>query len=799
MRRRSFISALAAASATGLSTRSADRVAAASGQLTSLAFDSTASLVDANYDELTDSSLVAVWAEDTATNNDSDGDGDATIYSDSTPIPLVASESGVVGIGSMLVEDGMNWQYGSEEFLLNAWDAEIGSGTILWDESHGQYYTLSKFSEFHAYAENNGYDVQATSNLSTDLSTADGVVVTSPGTAFTTSELQNLAGFVADGGALFLHDQSDYSNYDETANLNDVVSSLGRSFRFNDDEVIDSTENAGSDYKPVTDEFNTSFDYFADRAGLGLDPSKTYTGTVQEVLDGDTVKVPLDGTVESIRVLGIDTPEKSSNSQYERIKEWEGIEDQSYLETWGANATTFGQDELSGKTVDVTFDSEEPVRDAFGRVLGYIYYDAGSGSRDTLYNEETVRSGSARVYDSGFAKHDSFRASEEVARADGTGVWAQSDPENSTAIRNRSVDDLFFPRAASVRTTGGAIDPSRVPVTAQSTATQELDGGVSYADVPLVGVDEAAGAAIVGAELVDERYELDEGYAVDTSTYENFVFLTNLVDYLSSNTGDVLIDGGHGQFGSSFGLSAEDAAYYMRYLEGQDIGFEGVNDVTTSNLDGARALVVTSPADAYSQSERDAVASFAADGGAVVLVGTGWLSTGARSNLNDVAAAVGTDLRLNADRVTDDANNVNSDPKVVTTTDFDTSFPLFDAYDGSASGGGGDSADVVVAQIHEDAAGNDNDNLNDEYVVFENQGSAAADMTGWEVTDEVGKTYTFSSFTLDAGATVTLHTGAGTDTETDVYWDYGSAVWNNGGDTVSVYDDSGALVTSASY
>jgi hypothetical protein len=237
----------------------------------------------------------------------------------------------------------------------------------------------------------------------------------------------------------------------------------------------------------------------------------------------------------------------------------------------------------------------------------------------------------------------------------------------------------------------------------------------------------------------------------------------------------------------------------MRYLEGQDIGFEGVNDVTTSNLDGARALVVTSPADAYSQSERDAVASFAADGGAVVLVGTGWLSTGARSNLNDVAAAVGTDLRLNADRVTDDANNVNSDPKVVTTTDFDTSFPLFDAYDGSASGGGGDSADVVVAQIHEDAAGNDNDNLNDEYVVFENQGSAAADMTGWEVTDEVGKTYTFSSFTLDAGATVTLHTGAGTDTETDVYWDYGSAVWNNGGDTVSVYDDSGALVTSASY
>ncbi|EJN58925.1 DUF4350 domain-containing protein [Halogranum rubrum] len=799
MQRRTFIGALAAASATGLSTRAAERVTAASGQLDSLAFDSTSSLVDETGGELTDSSVIAVWAEDTATNADSDGAGDATLYGDSVPIPLVASEDGVVGLGSILVEDGMDWQYGSEEFLLNVWDAEVGGGTVLWDESHGQYYTLSTVSEFHTYAENNGYDVQATTNLSADLSTADAVVITSPGSSFTTAERGELADFVADGGTLFLHDQSDYSNYDETANLNDVPSELGLSFRFNDDEVVDTTSNAGGDYKPVTDEFNTAFDYFTDRAGLELDPSKTYTGQVQEVLDGDTVKVPLDGTVENIRILGIDTPEKATNSGAERVEEWEGIEDLSYLQTWGSNATTFGKDELSGKTVDVTFDSEEPIRDAYGRVLGYIYYDAGSGSRDTLYNEEAVRTGHARVYDSGFAKHDSFRAAEETARTNGVGLWAQSDPDNSTSIRNRAVDDLFFPRAASVRTTGGAIDPSRVPVTAASTTNQTLDGGVSYADIPLVGVDESARTAVVGAELVDESYESAEGYAVDTSTYENFVFLTNLADSLSSNAGDILVDGGHGQFSSDFGLSVEDTAYYMRYLEGQDIGLEGVNDITASNLDGARALVITSPADAYTQGERDAVASFAANGGAVVLVGSGWASTDARTNLNDVAAAVGTDLRVNADSLTDDTNNVGGDAQVITTTDFDTSFPLFDAYDGSTGDGGSGGADVVVSQIHEDAAGNDNSNLNDEYVVFENQGTAAADVTGWEVQDEVGKTYTFGSFTLDAGATVTLHTGSGTDTDTDLYWGKGGAVWNNGGDTVYLYDASGTLVTSTSY
>jgi hypothetical protein len=107
---------------------------------------------------------------------------------------------------------------------------------------------------------------------------------------------------------------------------------------------------------------------------------------------------------------------------------------------------------------------------------------------------------------------------------------------------------------------------------------------------------------------------------------------------------------------------------------------------------------------------------------------------------------------------------------------------------------------VSIGTINYDAAGNDGDNLNDEYVVFENTGGAAADMTDWTVSDEAGKTYTFGSFTLDAGAQVTLHSGTGTDTSTDLYWGYtNTAVWNNGGDTVFVYDDAGSLVLEYPY
>jgi len=52
---------------------------------------------------------------------------------------------------------------------------------------------------------------------------------------------------------------------------------------------------------------------------------------------------------------------------------------------------------------------------------------------------------------------------------------------------------------------------------------------------------------------------------------------------------------------------------------------------------------------------------------------------------------------------------------------------------------------------------------------------------------------------LDPGETVTLHTGSGTDTATDLYWGSGSPVWNNGGDTVFVTTDDGELVVEESY
>jgi len=111
-----------------------------------------------------------------------------------------------------------------------------------------------------------------------------------------------------------------------------------------------------------------------------------------------------------------------------------------------------------------------------------------------------------------------------------------------------------------------------------------------------------------------------------------------------------------------------------------------------------------------------------------------------------------------------------------------------------------DDSALVIETIHADAEGDDRTNLNDEYVVFRNSGDTPLELSGWTVTDEAGKSYTFpDGYTLAAGATVTLHTGSGTDTETGLYWGAGSPVWNNDGDTVTVRTDTGTIVRMKSY
>lgn len=113
-----------------------------------------------------------------------------------------------------------------------------------------------------------------------------------------------------------------------------------------------------------------------------------------------------------------------------------------------------------------------------------------------------------------------------------------------------------------------------------------------------------------------------------------------------------------------------------------------------------------------------------------------------------------------------------------------------------------ETAPIQIGHIRYDAEGDDNHNLNDEWVEFTNPTAEPFDLTGWSIKDEsASHRYRFpDGFNLEGQGTVRLHTGCGADTSTELFWcNEGSAVWNNSGDTVFVLDPAGNIVTSVSY
>ncbi|PIP17367.1 MAG: hypothetical protein COX44_00290 [Candidatus Portnoybacteria bacterium CG23_combo_of_CG06-09_8_20_14_all_37_13] len=109
---------------------------------------------------------------------------------------------------------------------------------------------------------------------------------------------------------------------------------------------------------------------------------------------------------------------------------------------------------------------------------------------------------------------------------------------------------------------------------------------------------------------------------------------------------------------------------------------------------------------------------------------------------------------------------------------------------------------IIVSYMRADAEGNDNYNLNDEYVIFKNTSSRPIDMAGWTAKNEATHIFTFPSFYLAPNAIVALYSGSGTNTTDKLYWnraDEKYAIWNNSGDIVYLRDAQGGLVLEYGY
>ena len=132
--------------------------------------------------------------------------------------------------------------------------------------------------------------------------------------------------------------------------------------------------------------------------------TQTTTYPVISVVDGDTVKVLMNGTKETIRLIGIDTPEIGSR-----------------LECFGTEAKTRAQELLSNRKVSVELDPTQAERDRYGRLLAYLEVDG----RD--FGEQMIRQGYAHeyTYNLPYKNQDTYQSAETSARNKERGLWAE--------------------------------------------------------------------------------------------------------------------------------------------------------------------------------------------------------------------------------------------------------------------------------------------------------------------------------------------------------------------------------------
>jgi micrococcal nuclease len=137
------------------------------------------------------------------------------------------------------------------------------------------------------------------------------------------------------------------------------------------------------------------------------------------VIDGDTLRVAFpDGSVETVRVLGIDTPELTPGGT--DPDSFPGVTDPGYLASWGEEAAATLRREVEGREVTVTTDLAAGERDRYGRLLAYLHARDGTDIGHLLLSQ-----GLARVYTAeSFARKEHYLAVQGKAVRNRIGVWS---------------------------------------------------------------------------------------------------------------------------------------------------------------------------------------------------------------------------------------------------------------------------------------------------------------------------------------------------------------------------------------
>lgn len=129
--------------------------------------------------------------------------------------------------------------------------------------------------------------------------------------------------------------------------------------------------------------------------------------SVVRVIDGDTMVVDINGEAETIRLIGLDTPET--------------MDPRRPIQCFGIEASNKVKNILAGQKVNIETDPSQGMRDKYGRLLAFIFLPDG-----TLFNKMMIEEGYGHeyTYNLAYKYQAEFQAAEAQARKLKMGLWA---------------------------------------------------------------------------------------------------------------------------------------------------------------------------------------------------------------------------------------------------------------------------------------------------------------------------------------------------------------------------------------
>lgn len=155
-------------------------------------------------------------------------------------------------------------------------------------------------------------------------------------------------------------------------------------------------------------------------AGLSIDEIRSITALpttntpapagsyrVVKVADGDTITIDKDGAHQSVRLIGVNTPET--------------VDPRTPVQCFGEEAADAMRALVSDRTVRIETDESQGMYDSYGRLLAYVFTKDG-----TLVNQYLIAEGFGHEYTFRlpYARQADFRAAEADARLAQKGLWA---------------------------------------------------------------------------------------------------------------------------------------------------------------------------------------------------------------------------------------------------------------------------------------------------------------------------------------------------------------------------------------